>query len=537
MKSFLLALSLLSFSWANGQTMKEAEKMFNVFEYQKAYAIYKPLYGNQSFNIDDLKRFAYASFAIGEFQTCYDVLPNILAEKNSEPYFIYMKAEACMYLKKYGEAKELYTSYRLLDDEFNVQVKIESCDLIPGWNDETFVDLRNGSKNHSKANFSGVNTPFGRVEYHEVGLDSLGAVLSSAHIDQAELVVLRPFFSAPNDELVPLVLDDAYKYSSINAVAIHAQTGTVFLSVAEQTSADVSKRAPHIYTGTWNKEEFSITNLSPWMYGGFADTSACSHVTLNESGTQLAFSKMRDDQSDVFTSYFENDTWSKPLGMENINTGLNEMFPMFMGDTLMSFASDGRPGYGNLDVFTYELSSQNISHLKAPVNGPMDDFNFILESSDSALFVSNRMGGKGDDDIYEIVFKRSPTEIKVVPDSTEYFALMDQWVNQKVYFDFNTFGMKTEVKIAEEFIKVLSKYPSVTVQVESHADKRGGSDYNAALSEKRAQTVVAALITLGVNKNQIVIKSMGENDPVVDCVKCTEEIYAANRVVIVSIKR
>ncbi len=535
MKSFLLGISLLTFSWANGQTMKEAEKMFNVFEYQRAYAIYKPLYGNQSFSSDDLKRYAYSSFAIGEFQTCYDVLPNVLSEKNSEPFFIYMKAESCMHLKKYDEAKVLYASYQLNDDEFNVNVKIESCDLIPGWNDLTYVDFRNASNNHSKANFSGASSPFGRFEYHELGLDSMGLILSNDNIDAAELVVLKPYFSTSEGTLIPLLLDDAYRYSTINSVAIHAQTGMAFLSIAELTSEDIAKKAPHIYSGTWNKEEGSITNLSPWMYGGFGDTSACSHVTLNESGTQLVFSKMRGEQSDVFTSFFENNTWSKPVGIDKINTELNEMFPLFMGDTLLSFASDGRPGYGNLDVFTYKLLSENISHLKAPINGPMDDFNYSYVNADSAVFVSNRYTGKGDDDIYEIVFNRTPKKVSI--DSTDYFALVDQWENQKIYFDFNTYTMKIGVKVSDELISVLSKYPSLTIRVESHADKRGGSDYNAVLSANRAQTVLDELVKLGIDKNQVVIVSMGENDPVVDCVKCTEEIYAENRVVIVSIKR
>jgi peptidoglycan-associated lipoprotein len=246
---------------------------------------------------------------------------------------------------------------------------------------------------------------------------------------------------------------------------------------------------------------------------------------------------MQNDQSDIFISQFKDNLWSDATPLTVVNTALNEMYPLFQGDTLLSFSSDGRPGYGNLDVYTYNLSSNAINHLKSPVNGPMDDFNFIYESADSALFVSNRFGGKGDDDAYEIVFRRFIPEPIVAPDSTDYFDFVDNWVDQKIYFDFDKYNLKNDVKIIDQLIALMKKYPTITIQLEAHADKRGEIAYNDVLSLKRAESVRSELVELGIPKQQILIEAKGEKDPIVDCVKCSDELYAANRVVIITLKK
>ncbi|TXI85409.1 MAG: OmpA family protein [Crocinitomicaceae bacterium] len=537
MKSYLLVVSLLCLSKVFGQSMSEGEKMFNNYEYQRAYSIYKSLYATEEFQTEDLKRFAYSSFVIGEFQTSYNLLPRLLESENIEPYFSYMKGEVCMHLKKYGEAKQAYLNYQQLDDEYNVSVKIQSCDLINSWTDQEHIEVKNLDRNDSKADFCGVKTPYGRIEYHEEGVDSSGNEITKERIDYSELVVLKPFITDSNGVLHRLMIDEKFKYGSISSIAIHAATGIAYLTISEPISADLFKLAPHIYTGTWDSENYSILSITPWVNGGFSDSTACAHLSISENGKYMAFSKMQNDQSDIFTSQFNDNLWSVATPLTAVNTSLNEMYPLFLGDTMLSFSSDGRPGYGNLDVYTYNLTSQAINHLKSPVNGPMDDFNFIYESADSALFVSNRFGGKGDDDAYEIVFRRFIPEPVVEPDSSDYFAFFENWVDQKIYFDFDKFNLKRDVKIIDELVVLLAKYPTVSINLEAHADKRGEVGYNDVLSQKRAETVQSELEKLGISKSQITIQAKGEKEPIVDCVKCSDEIYAANRVVIITLKK
>lgn len=97
--------------------------------------------------------------------------------------------------------------------------------------------------------------------------------------------------------------------------------------------------------------------------------------------------------------------FSKPVNMgKDINTPGDEMFPYVGPDAKLYFASDGHPGLGKLDVFVATRSQGVISieNLGAPINSRFDDFGLVYLDEDLkyGFFSSNRVGGKGDDDIY-----------------------------------------------------------------------------------------------------------------------------------------
>jgi outer membrane protein OmpA-like peptidoglycan-associated protein len=92
------------------------------------------------------------------------------------------------------------------------------------------------------------------------------------------------------------------------------------------------------------------------------------------------------------------------LGPE-INTAGNEMFPYVAEDAKFYFASDAHPGFGGLDIFVVKRvnGKTTIENLGEPVNSNGDDFGIFLVRPDRGFLVSNREGGKGDDDVYTFV--------------------------------------------------------------------------------------------------------------------------------------
>ncbi len=86
---------------------------------------------------------------------------------------------------------------------------------------------------------------------------------------------------------------------------------------------------------------------------------------------------------------------------------------------------------------------------------------------------------------------------------------------QTVYFGFDssTLGSdaQTALKANAEFLKTNA---SVDVQIEGHADERGGIQYNLALGEKRAKAVREYLVALGVAQKRIGVVSYGKEKPV-----------------------
>jgi peptidoglycan-associated lipoprotein len=59
----------------------------------------------------------------------------------------------------------------------------------------------------------------------------------------------------------------------------------------------------------------------------------------------------------------------------------------------------------------------------------------------------------------------------------------------------------------------LMKHPDVRVQVAGNTDERGGSEYNLALGQRRAESVKSALELLGVKGGQVEAVSYGSEKP------------------------
>jgi peptidoglycan-associated lipoprotein len=88
---------------------------------------------------------------------------------------------------------------------------------------------------------------------------------------------------------------------------------------------------------------------------------------------------------------------------------------------------------------------------------------------------------------------------------------------QTVYFAFDssTLGESTKAALTAnaEFLKANA---SVDVQVEGHADERGGRQYNLALGERRAKAVRDHLVANGVASKRISIISYGKEKPMAE---------------------
>ena len=112
-------------------------------------------------------------------------------------------------------------------------------------------------------------------------------------------------------------------------------------------------------------------------------------------------------QSDIFRVGINPDgTFGTPENLgKTINTEGKDTFPFISNNDELYFASDGHPGLGGFDIFVSKTEGGSFGEAKnvgAPVNGPMDDFAFMIDTqSKIGFFSSNRQGGQGYDDIYK----------------------------------------------------------------------------------------------------------------------------------------
>jgi len=83
-----------------------------------------------------------------------------------------------------------------------------------------------------------------------------------------------------------------------------------------------------------------------------------------------------------------------------------------------------------------------------------------------------------------------------------------------IRFDFDKYNVRpTETAILRENFALMKKYPGMKFQIEGHCDERGTSEYNLALGERRANSVMKYLVSLGIESNRISTISYGEERP------------------------
>ncbi len=99
---------------------------------------------------------------------------------------------------------------------------------------------------------------------------------------------------------------------------------------------------------------------------------------------------------------------------------------------------------------------------------------------------------------------------------------------RSVYFDFDSYVIKDEFKpVIEAHSQYLISHSNRKVVIQGNTDERGGSEYNLALGQKRAEAVRRAMSLLGVPDAQREADSFGKEKP--KAMGSDEASWAENR--------
>jgi peptidoglycan-associated lipoprotein len=97
-----------------------------------------------------------------------------------------------------------------------------------------------------------------------------------------------------------------------------------------------------------------------------------------------------------------------------------------------------------------------------------------------------------------------------------------------VYFAYDSTTLDAEATATiDRNAAWLRRWTSTRVRIEGHADERGTSEYNLALSSQRATTVRQYLTSLGIAADRLTIVGYGEEQPT--CTDATEGCWRQNR--------
>ncbi len=148
-------------------------------------------------------------------------------------------------------------------------------------------------------------------------------------------------------------------------------------------------------------------NIRPFPYNSEEYNNA--HPTLSLDGSIMYFASDMPGtmgHSDIFkVEMTDTGDFGLPENLGgNVNTEGRESFPFIAADGTLYFSSDYHKGLGGLDIFktdSDELELAAIQNIGKPFNSKRDDFSYVMHPNmREGYFASNRVGGKGDDDIY-----------------------------------------------------------------------------------------------------------------------------------------
>mgnify|MGYP001044243740 CR=1 FL=1 len=138
------------------------------------------------------------------------------------------------------------------------------------------------------------------------------------------------------------------------------------------------------------------------------------HPALNNDETKLYFSSDMPSSIGSYDIFYVeilgDNSFGEPVNLGTaINSERREQFPYIAKDSTLYFASNGKPGFGGLDLFLSSVKDGkylDALNLGESINTEKDDFAFVVKDSLNTGYISSNRGGV--DNIYS--FERTPNE-------------------------------------------------------------------------------------------------------------------------------
>jgi outer membrane protein OmpA-like peptidoglycan-associated protein len=114
--------------------------------------------------------------------------------------------------------------------------------------------------------------------------------------------------------------------------------------------------------------------------------------------------------------------------------------------------------------------------------------------------------------------------------ANDMFTALNKDGYMALYINFDT--GKSDIKpeslpVIDQIVTLLMDHPDLKLSIEGHTDNVGDAKSNKVLSEQRAKSVVAAIVSKGINSGRLSAVGWGQEKPVAD--NRTEDGRAKNR--------
>ncbi len=404
------------------EDLLRADKQFNLYAYNLALKTYKQVLANDANNGHALARVADCYFQLNQPEESLNWYKRAVEQRepNSDVQLRYGKA--LMLKGDYAQARRQFLEYAALNDEAQKTGRYfaDMCDyaIKTAAKDPAFI-AKNEALNTTAADF-GSTFLNNRVVYSSARTDIVRTSQSKSTSDWSGSAYNQLFItqrSPENGALQKPVFFRADLQNNYNEGPVSfsgdgkkvAFCRNNFVNGTRQIAEkgmNMSLYIADVVDGEW-------VNAQPFPFNG--SDYATGFPWLSSNGTMLLFSSNNPSSTtggkgwDIYVSNLVNNEWSTPRNLgAPLNTPGNEVTPYYDGEDFY-FSSDWHNGLGGLDVFRAEIVNKeikSIQHLGPGINSSYDDYGFVFNTQQKVGYLtSNRPGGRGNEDIWQIVKK------------------------------------------------------------------------------------------------------------------------------------
>jgi outer membrane protein OmpA-like peptidoglycan-associated protein/tetratricopeptide (TPR) repeat protein len=400
--SFVIASGLLS---AQNKDTKIADKLFDRYEYVDAAQEYLKLAQSGKADAYVYKQLADSYFAIFNTKEAIKWYAKAVTQKqDAETYYKY--AQMLKSNGNYDESdKQMKQFVALAPNDSRAKAFSSSPEYLPTLKGQAkLFDVAKSDISSDKTDFGAVVTNDNSVYFSSARNTSR----RNSNWEEPYLDLYKATYNANG------TISEAVALSNLNTkwhdgpASVTADGKTMYYGSESFNEKEFTKDKAklskfgkiYLYKATF--EDGQWTNSKPLPFNNASYD--VRNPSVSKDGKTLYFSSNMPGGfggEDLWKVAINGDTYGKPENLgSKINTAANESFPYITDTNVLYFSSNGKDGFGGLDVYRIDLTKgSDVINIGAPVNTEKDDFAFTYNTSKKVgFFASNR---SGNDDIYK----------------------------------------------------------------------------------------------------------------------------------------
>jgi outer membrane protein OmpA-like peptidoglycan-associated protein/tetratricopeptide (TPR) repeat protein len=400
--SFVIASGLLS---AQNKDTKIADKLFDRYEYVDAAQEYLKLVQSGKADAYVYKQLADSYFAIFNTKEAIKWYAKAVTQKqDAETYYKY--AQMLKSNGNYDESdKQMKQFVALAPNDSRAKAFSSSPEYLPTLKGQAkLFDVAKSDISSDKTDFGAVVTNDNSVYFSSARNTSR----RNSNWEEPYLDLYKATYNANG------TISEAVALSNLNTkwhdgpASVTADGKTMYYGSESFNEKEFTKDKAklskfgkiYLYKATF--EDGQWTNSKPLPFNNASYD--VRNPSVSKDGKTLYFSSNMPGGfggEDLWKVAINGDTYGKPENLgSKINTAANESFPYITDTNVLYFSSNGKDGFGGLDVYRIDLTKgSDVINIGAPVNTEKDDFAFTYNTSKKVgFFASNR---SGNDDIYK----------------------------------------------------------------------------------------------------------------------------------------